>query len=598
MNRRGAVVIVAASAVVACISKVDADPDTVLTNPNDPSETVSTTSNVVSICGTICDALIEEYGVPADLRSACVYECAVGFDRAPEACYQLVSCVADRSLCSANDISAPCLERAGECLPHWSLANGSCRNCWQPSRTVRGKQVVTYLNETTPSSVPEDFSKLEIAALLPRAPLSPYRFPGTGNADGTYSIKSVPGCGVWIQVGTTYTWSGNADVDTSYSVQARTGFTVGAPGTAAVITAIGLVPWTDEDWFYLFAPQVSTFNAYLPPYDPGDVDFYIPPGSTGATFTIDLSSQGLPEEAKKDTVFLHQLSAKPGPAGSFVRTVTRTARLTDVTIADGQQNARDVTLSEIVPNKHHRLEFKRGSFEALQGDLHPASQKGFAPGFQPKGSLSIWGHPGRERVGATGEIVLIDRDSQDGDIPPIEVDWANPFDASWGIDLYAGVTWFVPLTDRNGVLFRGGEEVSVTEPLDRWNGGAVVPRVSPPRNVRIDGRPATTAIADPNLSLTPTITWDAPSLGEPERYEVIVRSLVKGNPAFPRTGTIVASMIVPRLPGQTAPPLKAVTLPPGILQRGTDYHFTVIASVRKTDERNDVAAVATSEYRP
>lgn len=589
-----------ALAFVACISKVDADPDTVLSNPNDTTETVSTTSDVVVLCGTICDALIDEYGVPSNLRSACVYECAVGFDRAPEACYQLVACVADRSLCTGNDISASCLERTGECLPHWSLANGSCRNCWQPSRTVRGKQIVTYLSDGNPSLVPkpEDFSKLEIAALLPRATLPPYRFLGTGNADGTYAIKGVPGCGAWIQVGTTYTWATNADVDTSYSVQGRTGFTVAGPDTTFVINAQNLVPWTDEDWFYFFSPQVQVFNGYLPPYDPTDVGLYVPPGSTSGRFTMFMDEQGLPDPAQNDVAYVQQLSAKAQADGSFVRTVTRSAKLTSFAPVSGQPNPVSVDLVPVTPTENTRIEFKRSTFEALQGDLHAASQRGFSLSAGARGSLAIWAHPGRERRGATGELVLIDRQSSDGDIPAIDVAWGNPYDPTWGVDVYAGVLWFVMLTDRNGLEYRAVEEISVTEPFDRWNKGPVTARVSPPRNVRVDGQPANTARAGSNLSLTPTISWERPTLGEPEVYEVTVHTLADGSTRFASRPRVTATFLIPRIAGGNEPALKSVTLPPGVLERGRDYHFSVTSAVRKQDERNDAATVVTSEYRP
>ena len=183
------------TSMIACITSVSDVPSHVLTNPSDPTQTLATTPSTEAICGTICDALILDYGVPTNLKSACVFECAGGFEKVPEACYELVACVADHSLCDGTDVSDDCATKAGDCFAVWSLANGSCRGCWQPSRTVHGKQIVTYLSEgIIDRSQPEDFSNQSIVALLPSASGEPYRFPGTGNADGLTRLQR-SGCG-------------------------------------------------------------------------------------------------------------------------------------------------------------------------------------------------------------------------------------------------------------------------------------------------------------------------------------------------------------------------------------------------------------------
>ena len=590
----------------ACISKVDADPDTVLTNPNDPNETVPTTSTIAALCGTICDALIEGYGVPTNLRTACIFECANGFGKAPDACYELVACVADKTLCEANDISPGCLARAGDCLPHWSLANGSCRGCWQPSRTVHGTQIVTYLSEGTPSvdPRPEDFSGMLIAALLPRGQGNPYRFAGTGHSDGTYTIKSVPGCGAFIQVGTTYTWASNTDVDTSYNFPGRKNPAVAAPDTFYEIAIHNTTPWTQNDWLEGFVPQLGYFNGgffgFVPPYDPND----LPSADGGTDLLLRPNWTGLEliDPAQKDLLYLVQLSSVPGPAGSIVRTAKRFARITDFAPKSGQVNPYDVTLMPVVENKSVRIEFKRTTFTQYASDLHPASVRAVAPGGNlgttGLGAVDIWTHPGRPRVGATGELVLIDRESADGDIPAVDVKFGTPYDASFGIDLSAMVSWYVPLTDRNGGQFYGRELIAVAEPLDRHAPNSpVVARVSPPRNIRINGQRLDVVQAGATLTLTPTISWEVPALGEPERYEVNVHEMT--NPRnFPIQGKTVATFVVPKLAGQSAPALHSVTLPPDILKRGIDYYFDVDAAVRKVDERDDDALVVTSEYRP
>ena len=92
MSRHLPFALLSALLLAECV-KPDPGDDTRVANPADPSQSVSTTTVTVKVCGTICDALIADYGVPPGLRADCVWECANGFESSPDGCYRLVECI-------------------------------------------------------------------------------------------------------------------------------------------------------------------------------------------------------------------------------------------------------------------------------------------------------------------------------------------------------------------------------------------------------------------------------------------------------------------------------------------------------------------------
>lgn len=587
----------ALSFVVGCIASVSADPTSVLTNPGDPSQTLATTPSTIAVCGTICDALIADYGVPSNLKDACIFECAEGFAKAPDACYELVACVADHSLCTANDISPACAQKAGACFAQWSLANGTCRGCWEPSRTVHGKQIVTYLSEGVPSADPrpEDFSTSAIAALLPSSGSEPYRFPGTGDPDGSYTISNVPGCGVWIQVGKTYTWAGNGDVDTSYVYPGRRNAAIAGDGTTYEIQAQNLVPWTQGDWLEFFVPQLGNFNGGFWDIDPS-AGMQIKDGATSYLWSYQAGNAALVDPAQHDVIYFAHLPATARPDGTLVRTVRRAARITDFAPKSGMPNAVTANLVDVPDRFVAHIDFRLSTFHAHTADLHPASQLGPGPdaAVVPTGTVDIWTHPGRPRVGATAELVLIDNDTLKSDLAPFDVSFGSPYGADWGIDAAANVFWNVPLHDRNNKTFIAREIIGITAPLDRQGASPYEARLSPPRNVRVNGVPGATI--QNGATTTPRIEWDPPAVGAPTAYRVELHKLVVFAGAQGR-GEIVATFDIPTLKGATSPAIRSFGVPPGLIVAGTDYYFDVTAR-DTSSERDDTADVITSEYRP
>ncbi|HEX8824351.1 MAG TPA: hypothetical protein VF794_30800 [Archangium sp.] len=122
------------------------------------------------------------------------------------------------------------------------------------------------------------------------------------------------------------------------------------------------------------------------------------------------------------------------------------------------------------------------------------------------------------------------------------------------------------LTNHDGSrIGRTSEQFTVNGPLSELTSTAIRPRVSLPRDFKVDGVPAAT----PRLmgTTTPTVTWEPPTLGSVTSYTLqVLRLLDESN-----TLTNVARIY-------TSSAARAVSLPPGLLTPGNTYALRLTAN--------------------
>ena len=101
-------------------------------------------------------------------------------------------------------------------------------------------------------------------------------------------------------------------------------------------------------------------------------------------------------------------------------------------------------------------------------------------------------------------------------------------------------------------------------PVDTVARQPLVPSIGPPRNVRIGGMPASGSTGG---GLTPTITWDPPSIGVAALYTVSVSQLMEAGGDWTERVSVST---------QT----RSVTIPPGLIQPGQLYELWLSAATR------------------
>lgn len=171
-------------------------------------------------------------------------------------------------------------------------------------------------------------------------------------------------------------------------------------------------------------------------------------------------------------------------------------------------------------------------------------------------------------VGFSGEllVLLTPRGTTEDLVLPLS--YGNPYPSTWGVLGQAIHGFRYPTTLSNGAAVVLGGSIQTTDRMSALAAGAIVPRISPPRGLAIDGQDAYVAR---RLESSPVVSWTPPELGTPSLYTL---TLVRYDAPLPET-TQPLPVPVNRfyLPGSA----RAVRLPAGILQPGKDYVLRLTA---------------------
>jgi hypothetical protein len=257
------------------------------------------------------------------------------------------------------------------------------------------------------------------------------------------------------------------------------------------------------------------------------------------------------------------------------------------TLADGGEVSLQGSFTP-APQKTFSLDYRGSEFEALLSD---------APGKLLDGWLDVglWMEPGTPRPHVGGFATLFEvsyLQAKKTNVDPActgpscdytlafpgdyahDFSYGNPFDT--GQELAFAQVYFrvdvAPLlpNDTQGPKQRLSGYFNLTAPAGELAGGPIRPTVSLPRNVKVNGAAAPTD-AITTVGPTPTITFDAPSLGEPTSYQI---NVVAVDDLVDASGAVVASSYGVGLFDIED---RSLRLPEGLLESGKHYYFQVRA---------------------
>jgi hypothetical protein len=465
---------------------------------------------------------------------------------------------ADGSPMPLSDDAASCpagLCSEGTCLkpdPSMPTPDGGDQPDLGPT-SVQGTNVLTFVNDTTMSTQPVDLSSTTINAFVPDGMGGFAMLAGTGLADGTFSIPNVPQGSYLLQIGTQYFVTTSHSLDLGFTQQGRAD-AVTAPAGSTVAFSGNILPWdTVTSGLFVAIPQLGM--------DAVTIDAsQLLQGATTMTNNVLLDwSQNPPSllvDASKGDQLLVTQFARNMTAPAIYDFVAGFGVAMPFTQTAGAQSNAIVNIASVPASQSFMLDWPRSQFDALLASTGPNA------GFRQSALILFSSLQANSHFLGNGTLVST-ADNLQTDVQQL-ISYGDPYPASW--------TEAVQVQYLSSIVPQvvGAEAPSqiggfiINELASNLNGKTIAPRLGTVSSVRIAN---TDALGPPITitTLTPTVSWVAPTLGVPRYYRVQVADL---------QGTGIITIVNA---GQIQTEDTSVTLPPGLLQAGHTYDLRITA---------------------
>ncbi|WP_338871067.1 fibronectin type III domain-containing protein [Myxococcus stipitatus] len=388
-------------------------------------------------------------------------------------------------------------------------------------------------------------------------------------APGGWRFSGVPEGTYYLHTGASYVVTDAREVDIGNNRVGRPDVVSVAmgPSMPLQLNLLNLTPWQPGSRLHLNSTQLEfmgetyLFNG-LPAgstsINTSDAEFY---SSLGMTLPV-------LEAEKGDRFHVNQVSPFPAGRTPDGRSLTYYAVERSLEVAPFDFVPDGVTplpvTGKLQPAKMREfpMEWRLPAYAHFTSEVHPSAQPttaSFNVAPTPYGVDETW-------IGYAGELLTL-RIPQGAIFDfTSRLKFGNPYPSSWGVLSYLSFSYRVTETVPDG----SGRTVSLSgtnggyDMLDNLISGPVVPRVSPPRAVTIDGVKASTPREVGTAS--PVVAWEPPVLGTPNSYRVgLFRYDTQLGMTVP-SGYLYA-------PGSVT----QVRLPPDMLQPDSIYYLRVTA---------------------
>lgn len=445
-----------------------------------------------------------------------------------------------------------------------------------PGDTVFVTRSTRYITAGGVTEVPYDMSASPPEVLVPNG-VTFTRITGTA-VDGGYQFAGVPSGPYYLRSGTsTYVLTDERQVDLSSSRLGRPDAVLTDWSTTPMqVNLVNLSPWAP--WMGTSQPgsSLQVVSRQLDLYGGVDIFDMDPTGqthilSTGAEMWNGIGPIPIFEADKGDRLMVNQLS--PMDAGTLpdggalaYSTVVRSVEMGAFDFkADGTTPMPINGVMQPVPTGEFPIEWRLPQYTARATEVHPAATPSL-PNFYVTPAAHGLQHGW---VSYSGEVLSLQLPRASSYDFTRRLTYGNPFPPSWSLVGSASYSFRTLQTvpDGSGSTFYVTGSLGTYDRLENLVAGPIQPRVSSPRELRIDGVPA--SVARQVGSASPLITWTPPTLGSPSAYQVSIYRVT--NDGFPFS-TLYRRFY---MSGSTT----QVRLPPGVLESGGIYFLRVGAVV-------------------
>lgn len=428
--------------------------------------------------------------------------------------------------------------------------------------SITGSLVDVHVTEGGDIEQPVDPALVSVAALLPGDGGGFTSIEGSVGEDGRFSIPDVPEGTYYLAI----TTGAFVEIVVTSARSLDLGFVfAGRPDASAVFsTPTNLVldvdqmsPWQDGDHLEIFSLGAGTYGDLASTTEA--------PPSVGATALTGMASDAflfaspmLVDGEQGDVATITHITAReaggsgaPLPYSAVVKAFTP-APFVQV---DGEPTQlsgsfEDVAQSDIA------IDWKRSLWSAAIKDANPAAEV-------ESHDILVYAEPGgaERSTSSYSPTLLATTDVESTDVT-LSMSYGNPFPSGWGVVANVNTFYSVSVTvPGSGETRKLGMSMGVSAPIDAFMAGPIEPALTPVRDVTINGKAAYETMT--GVGASPTVSFSPPATGTPSAYAVFIRRV------DPMDSSLVATVAVVRTESTT------VTIPPGILEKGTYYYLRI-----------------------
>ncbi|WP_224247827.1 hypothetical protein [Hyalangium gracile] len=431
---------------------------------------------------------------------------------------------------------------------------------------VHGKRIIHRRLETgdvSTADTTEVRSTLEV--LVPTGDTFETR-PAISVDTDTFKFANVPEGPYYLKRGTSaYVITSHRQLNLDEHLLGREGVVTVPAAIPVTLSVDGLAPMDAYQELDMVAPNAGAAGVLhmdTPP-QPGATSL----SAAGATYRSAFGRQEVVDATKGDRLYLLQKLRRS--AGDFNYFATaRGLTLTRVSFRpDEQATPMDGTFAALPP-RPLTLDWRRSSFEAHRASVHPLAVS--LPETSVRHSFILApavGGISEGVVGYAGELLSGNIPAASQDVT-LALEYGNPYPPTWGVVASVVHRYQVPVRlPAQGAMGTIGVSLEDQAELSAFSSQPVQARLSPPSRLQVDGADAQ---ADRTLaSLTPVFTWEPPTLGTADVYELRIFRLytTTSAPDVARAET-VATFLTAR---------RQVRVPPGVLQAKQSYVVRIAA---------------------
>jgi hypothetical protein len=431
---------------------------------------------------------------------------------------------------------------------------------------VHGQRIIHRRLETGDVVAPDNTGvRSTLSVLIPTGSTFETR-PFTVRDVDTFQFGNVPQGPYYLKRGTdSYVITEHRQLNLNEYLLGREGV-ITVPGPIPITLSVdGLAPMDAYQDFGVVAPNAGAAGVI-------DLSSAPQPGGTSITgqsaqYLSAFGRQEVVDSTKGDRLYLLQkLRRAAGDFNYFA--VARALTLTGVMFrSDSQASPVGGTFNALTPQQL-TVDWRRSSFEVHRAAVHPLAVSLPEPSVRHSLILApAVGGLAEGVVGYAGELLSGNIPASSQDVK-LELEYGNPYPSKWGVVASVVHRYQVPVrlspqgpAGTLGVSLKDQAELSV------FASRPVEARLSPPTQLQVDGA---NAQEERTLgSLTPLFTWEPPTLGTADVYELRILRLY----ASPGAGDVAkAETVATFLTAQ-----RRVQVPPGVLQEKQAYVVRIAA---------------------